>query len=69
VLRAGAFALMGALLAKDDTVELPPGLEGGEDNMDMDVSSCPLLFRVVTALWRHSQLTLQMAPIGDGRDA
>ena len=69
MLRAGAFALMGALLAKDDTVELPPGLEGGEDNMDMDVSSCPLLFCVVTALWRHSQLTLQMAPIGDGRDA
>ena len=40
---------MGALLAKDDTVELPRGLEG-EENMDMDVRSCLTVCFVATVL-------------------
>lgn len=38
----GAFALMGALLATDDTVQLPPGAEEGDD-IDMEVRSCSVL--------------------------
>ena len=40
--------MMGALLAKSDTVELPPGLDGGDDEVDMDVRRGCRYFYLVT---------------------
>lgn len=49
--------MMGALLAKSDTVELPPGLDGEDDEVDMDVRrSCRYFYGVTVSVALISDL-------------
>jgi hypothetical protein len=49
--------MMGALLAKSDTVEQPPGLDGEDDEVDMDVRrSCRYFYGVTVSVALISDL-------------